>query len=265
MAESPESEAGAAPEALVHATCVAARARGDWRAVLLRGPSGAGKSALALRLIDAGWRLVSDDQTLLHRVAERPAALLAAAPPRIAGLLEVRGMGVVSLPEIARAEVALVVDLVPAERIERLPEPDDCELLGVRLAHLALAPDDPLAPAKLKLLLDGARRLDPETGLPEASDTARDEGGKKMTRNATDPQGLPVGDPDDGRSDAPAQGQMLDVGLRNDHRLATRKTALGADIEEALDLLIDTTDRLDITKLVDRAGNGKGLVDRCLR
>jgi len=43
---------------LVHATAIAI----DGRAVLLRGPSGAGKSDLALRLIDAGARLVADDQ-----------------------------------------------------------------------------------------------------------------------------------------------------------------------------------------------------------
>ena len=63
----------------VHATCVALKLPGrGWRAVLLRGPSGAGKSDLALRLIDAGGRLVSDDQT---HVAKRGRVLVATAPP----------------------------------------------------------------------------------------------------------------------------------------------------------------------------------------
>ncbi len=73
---------------LVHATAVAI----EGEAVLLRGPSGSGKSDLALRLIDGGAQLVADDQTLLRRAGGR---VLASAPPAIAGLLEVRGVGVV--------------------------------------------------------------------------------------------------------------------------------------------------------------------------
>ena len=73
---------------LVHATCVALRPRGrSWRAVLLRGPSGAGKSDLALRLIEAGARLVADDQTELVR---RGNSVVASAPAGIAGLIEAR-------------------------------------------------------------------------------------------------------------------------------------------------------------------------------
>ena len=72
---------------LVHATAVAI----DGRALLLRGPSGAGKSDLALRLIDAGARLIADDQSVLRREGGR---LLAAVPAAIAGLIEVRGVGI---------------------------------------------------------------------------------------------------------------------------------------------------------------------------
>lgn len=138
---------------LVHATCVALRRGRRWRAVLLRGPSGAGKSDLALRLIEAGARLVADDQTALSRNGR---SVTAAAPPRLAGLIEVRGLGIVKLGRdrlAAQAAVALLVDLAHPDRIERLPEPASEILLGVDLPVLALAPFEASAPAKLRLAL----------------------------------------------------------------------------------------------------------------
>jgi len=139
---------------LVHATCVALRPRGRaWRAVLLRGPSGVGKSDLALRLIETGARLVSDDQTELTRTGK---AVIATPPAKIAGLIEARGVGIVRLARdrlLARASVALLVDLVPSERIERLPEPARARLLGIDLPVLALAPFEASALAKLRLAL----------------------------------------------------------------------------------------------------------------
>ncbi|MBX9943073.1 MAG: HPr kinase/phosphatase C-terminal domain-containing protein [Reyranella sp.] len=143
---------------LLHATCVALRVPGQpaaraWRAVLLRGPSGAGKSDLALRLIDAGARLVADDQTRINR---RGGTLVATPPPALAGLMEVRGIGIVKLPRrqlMARAPLSLLVDLAPADRIERLPDPVREHLLGIELAVLALAPFEASATAKLRLAL----------------------------------------------------------------------------------------------------------------
>lgn len=144
--------------ALVHATCVALRPPGTtagraWQAILLRGPSGAGKSDLALRLIEAGGRLIADDQT---RIARRGRALLASAPAALAGLMEVRGVGIIRLPRgqlLSRAPLSLVVDLVPPDRIERLPEPATETVLGVELPVFALAPFEASAPAKLRLAL----------------------------------------------------------------------------------------------------------------
>jgi HPr kinase/phosphorylase len=143
---------------LVHATCVALRPHGTssgraWRAVLLRGPSGAGKSDLALRLIEAGGRLVADDQTRLTRSGR---SLFATAPAALAGLLEVRGVGIVKLARgqlLSRASLSLLVDLVAADRIERLPEPAEETLLDVSLPMLALAPFEVSAAAKLRLAL----------------------------------------------------------------------------------------------------------------
>ena len=135
----------------VHASCVAIAGAG----VLLRGPSGSGKSDLALRLIDGGARLVADDRVTLRRAGGR---LLAAPPDALAGRIEVRGLGIVALDHQGEAPLALVVDLVPPERIERLPEAARCSLLGVDLPCLALAPFEPSAAAKVRLAVAGATR-----------------------------------------------------------------------------------------------------------
>ena len=140
---------------LVHATAVAI----DGEAILLRGPSGAGKSDLALRLIDAGAELVADDQTLLRRVGERVAA---SAPETIAGLLEVRGIGVVRLCCVAEAPLALIADLVLPGDVERLPKARLETVLGVAVPVTAIARFEASAPAKLRLL----RRALAAMGLP---------------------------------------------------------------------------------------------------
>jgi serine kinase of HPr protein (carbohydrate metabolism regulator) len=116
--------------------------------VLLRGPPGSGKSDLALRLIDAGARLVADDRTLLRREGE---ALIASAPATIAGRLEVRGIGIATVPSVASGVLRLVVDLVAPEAVERLPEPRSVRLLGLDLPLISLSPFEASAPAKLRL------------------------------------------------------------------------------------------------------------------
>ena len=116
---------GVGGRVLVHATAVAI----DGRAVLLRGPSGAGKSDLALRLIDAGARLVADDQSELLR---RGDACMVRAPATIAGLFEVRGLGILRLDALAEAPVGLVADLMAAEKIDRMPPRRAEAILGWR-------------------------------------------------------------------------------------------------------------------------------------
>ncbi len=120
----------------------------------MRGPSGAGKSDLALRLIDRGARLVADDRVDL---TVRRGRLMARAPSKLAGLIEVRGIGVVPMPRRRAAEIVLVADLVELKRVERMPGsdrgPDRCVLAGVSLPRLKLAPFEATAPIKLRLAL----------------------------------------------------------------------------------------------------------------
>ncbi len=135
---------------LIHATCVEV----DGRGVLLRGPTGAGKSDLALRLIDAGAVLVADDQVVLGRV---DGWLEASPPDALAGLLEIRGLGLVRLGHRARVEVGLVVELDPAAKIERLPEPREESLLGVAIPVIALRAFEASAAAKVRLVARGVQ------------------------------------------------------------------------------------------------------------
>ncbi|HEY1719665.1 MAG TPA: HPr kinase/phosphatase C-terminal domain-containing protein [Magnetospirillaceae bacterium] len=129
---------------LIHASCIAINGVG----VLLRGPSGTGKSDLALRLIDDGAVLVADDQVELARHDD---GLVARPPEALAGLLEVRGQGIIRLHNLPDAPVQLVVDLVAPGQIERMPEPATIELLGCDLPLLLLDPFTASATAKLRL------------------------------------------------------------------------------------------------------------------
>ena len=122
----------------------------DGRGVLLRGPSGSGKSDLALRVIDAGGRLVADDQT---RLAREGSTLVAAAPDVISGQIEIRGIGIVPVDSVPRAPLVLVVDMVPVDQVERAPDPGSCEYLGLAVPLLGLAPFEASAPIKLRLAL----------------------------------------------------------------------------------------------------------------
>jgi HPr kinase/phosphorylase len=146
---------GATEDLVLHGTAIVL---GD-RAVLLRGPSGTGKSDLALRAMaaapgrfsEAAFELIGDDQVIVRRAGER---LVVNAHPRLAGLIEVRGLGILTVPHRAEAGLVLVADLVGGGRVERLPDPwPVTDVLGVPVPVMRVAPFEASAPLKLALAL----------------------------------------------------------------------------------------------------------------
>jgi serine kinase of HPr protein (carbohydrate metabolism regulator) len=137
--------AGAAP-LRVRGSCVAV----DGQGVLLRGRSRAGKSDLALRLIDSGGALVSDDYT---DVLAEDGRLVASAPPVLSGLIEVRGLGVIRLAALPRAVLTAVIDLVEPDGLDRMPPPSSDRIAGVALPVYRLSPFEASAVAKVRLMI----------------------------------------------------------------------------------------------------------------
>jgi serine kinase of HPr protein (carbohydrate metabolism regulator) len=130
----------------LHASCVAL----NGRAVLITGPSGSGKSDLALRLLDRGFTLVSDDRTILSKEGD---LLVASAPDRIRGKLEIRGIGIVDLESKDDVPVALVVELT--SDMARMPD-DSRErlILGIAVPLVNIDAMTASAPSKVAVALD---------------------------------------------------------------------------------------------------------------
>lgn len=130
----------------LHASTVAI----DGRAVLITGPSGSGKSDLALRLLDRGFTLVSDDQTWVRRDGGK---LIASAPPQIAGKMEVRGLGIIDMKTVGDVPVALLVELT--SDIQRIPDDSrERPILGLQLPLVSIDALTASAPSKVALALD---------------------------------------------------------------------------------------------------------------
>jgi serine kinase of HPr protein (carbohydrate metabolism regulator) len=132
MSQSPAPSGPRLSAETIHASSVAV----EGRAILISGPSGSGKSDLALRLLDRGFTLVSDDQTIVRRDGDR---LIATAPATIAGKLEIRGIGIVEL----------------TSDIERLPDDSrERPILGVSIPLITIDAMTASAPSKVALALD---------------------------------------------------------------------------------------------------------------
>jgi len=130
----------------VHASTVAI----GGRAVLITGPSGSGKSDLALRLLDRGFTLVSDDQTVVKKDGNR---LIASAPPTIAGKLEIRGLGIIGMERADNVPVALIVELT--SDIQRIPDDSrERPILGVKIPLITIDAMTASAPSKVAIALD---------------------------------------------------------------------------------------------------------------
>jgi HPr kinase/phosphorylase len=143
---------------LVHGTAVAI---GDC-GVLIRGRPGSGKSSLGLQLIDRpGYGLgdhemrgclIADDQVV---VAESGVNLLLSPPPTIAGLLEIRSIGIVTVRHISNIVLSLIVDLMPWSEISRMPDVKELftTFEGHHIQHLFVDAFDPAAPSRIRAYL----------------------------------------------------------------------------------------------------------------
>jgi HPr kinase/phosphorylase len=134
----------------IHATCVSIDAAG----VLIIGESGSGKSDLALRLIDGGADLVADDRVDLH--ADRN-GIIAMPPPTLAGMFEVRGLGVFQMKYRGEVRLALAAEIVSPEDIDRFPPPTFCHFLERSVPLMRLNAFDSSAPAKVRFALAGIK------------------------------------------------------------------------------------------------------------
>jgi HPr kinase/phosphorylase len=140
----------------VHATTIAIAGCG----IMLRGPSGSGKSSLALRVMEQSGTglgkvnlkasLVADDQT---EVFESKGKLWVRCPKTIVGQIEVRGLGIVKVKPGKPCPLALIVDLLPASAVERMPEPGDMKttLLDHQVPCIRLDASLPAAPSVLRV------------------------------------------------------------------------------------------------------------------
>jgi HPr kinase/phosphorylase len=135
----------------LHASAVAL----DGAGILIRGPSGAGKSDLALRLIDGGAVLVADDRVDL---VKSQTGLEMMPPENLAGLLEVRGIGIVRMNFQAPVPLALIVDLVASDAVPRLPEALNTEIEGVLVRHLGLSAFEASTVSKIRLALSAGNK-----------------------------------------------------------------------------------------------------------
>lgn len=113
------------------------------RALMIEGPPGSGKSSLALALIDRGAQLIGDDAVTLSCVG---ATIMVAPPPNIAGLIEVRGIGLIKVPLARPALLALILTL-GGPHGDRLPDkPAQRSIMGCTIPALPFDPGS-IAPA----------------------------------------------------------------------------------------------------------------------
>jgi len=138
---------------ILHASLIARHHRHHWHGVLLLGPSGAGKSHLALKAVQAGWRLVADDRVLVW--AEHAAAY-GRAPEVLFGLIEVRGLGVLKAPApiLPFCQIRLAALLAPSKAADRWPDARYEAVAGRQIAALTLDPFSELSLPKLSLALE---------------------------------------------------------------------------------------------------------------
>ncbi|MBR4126072.1 MAG: HPr kinase/phosphatase C-terminal domain-containing protein [Alphaproteobacteria bacterium] len=140
---------------VIHASCIEFSGSG----ILICGDSGSGKSDLCLRMLDTGANLVADDQTQIENVGGR---LTASCPERLRGLLEIRGIGIVTTPTVPEAEIRLKLILQPTEKIARMPALQTESIEGISIPVLRMNPFEASAILKIKTflsVLNGQRKV----------------------------------------------------------------------------------------------------------
>ncbi len=130
----------------VHSTSVVIEDAG----VMITGKSGFGKSDLALRLIDSGATLISDDVTICEKIGD---SIFLFPPNETKGLLEVREIGIMTVPYIENIKLSLFVELVETE-IERLPQKSFKKLLNIKINKIKIQGKNSSSVAKIKLKIN---------------------------------------------------------------------------------------------------------------
>ena len=125
----------------------------DDNGVLILGDSGSGKSDLALRLIDNGATLISDDISICRKNSNN---IYLFCPPEIKGLLEVREIGIITVPFVERIKLRLVVNL-KSKNNERFPKDNSFRILGIKIPLISIEGKNSSAVAKIKVKLNEIR------------------------------------------------------------------------------------------------------------
>ena len=125
----------------------------DDNGVLIMGNSGSGKSDLALRLIDNGATLISDDISICKKTLNN---IYLYCPPEIKGLLEVREIGIMTVPFVEKIKLQLVVNL-KSKNNERFPKDSSLKILGIKIPLINIDGKNSSAIAKIKLKLNEIR------------------------------------------------------------------------------------------------------------
>ena len=133
----------------IHSTSVVI----DDNGVLILGDSGSGKSDLALRLIDNGATLISDDISICRKNSNN---IYLHCPPEIKGLLEVREIGIITVPFVERIKLRLVVNL-KSNNNERFPKDSSFRILGIKIPIINIEGKNSSAVAKIKVKLNEIR------------------------------------------------------------------------------------------------------------
>ena len=133
----------------IHSTSVVI----DDNGVLILGGSGSGKSDLALRLIDNGATLISDDISICRKNSNN---IYLYCPPEIKGLLEVREIGIITVPFVERIKLRLVVNL-KSNNNERFPKDNSFRILGIKIPIINIEGKNSSAVAKIKVKLNEIR------------------------------------------------------------------------------------------------------------